>query len=95
MTTKDKMLEKAEGRLKQIDAEIDRMLAQAAATEAEARLAMEREIAAVEEKRTAFRNKVSELKAATDDASDDLREGFERAWASLSDALGRTAVRFR
>lgn len=95
MTTKDAMLEKAEARLKQIDAEIDQMMAKAAAAEADAKLMMEQEIANVKEKRTAFRNRVAELKIASEDASNDLREGFERAWSSLSDALGRAAARFR
>lgn len=95
MTTKDAMLEKAEARLKQIDAEIDQMMAKAAAAKADAKLTMEQEIATVKEKRTAFRNRVDELKTASEDASNDLREGFERAWSSLSDALGHAAARFR
>ncbi len=94
MTIKDAMLKKAEARLKQADAEIDRMTARAEEAEADSKIRLNRELAELKDQQRAFQNRASELESARDDALEDLREGFERAWSTLSNSLERAASHF-
>ena len=91
---KDALLEKAEARSRQIDAEIQRLKAKADEAEADMKLNLERDLKEVQQQRKAFQNRISELKSSSDQALNDLQEGFERAWTALSDSVSAAAARF-
>jgi len=94
MSKKNAMIQKAEARLDQVNAEIDRLKAKADEVEADTRLEAKRELDELKSKRDEFAAKASELRDATESALTDVANGFERAWASLSDSVKRAAERY-
>ena len=92
---KDAMLEKAEARMKQIDAEVDRLKAKAQEADADRKLELERQLSDLMGKRETFKSRVQDLKNAGEDALSDLSDGFEQAWTTLSDALDSAKTRFQ
>jgi chromosome segregation ATPase len=93
-TQKDAILEKAEARLQQIDAEIDLLKAKAEEAEADVKFDLQKRLKDVQSHRREFENRISELKDAGEGAISELRDGVERAWSQLSDAAGRAKARF-
>ena len=92
---KDAMLDKAEARMKQIDAEVDRLKAKAEEAEADHKLEVENQLSELKTRRREFSERVDALKEAGDDAITDLGKGFEQAWSTLSDAMGKAKARFQ
>jgi predicted nucleic acid-binding Zn-ribbon protein len=92
---KDAMLEKADARLKQVDAEIDRLKAKADEAAADQKLAVNKQLNDLEEQRQFLNSRVQAIREAGEDALTDLSDGFERAWAALSDAVGKARSRFQ
>lgn len=95
MTTRDAMLQKAEARLKQIDAVVDRLRAKAEGGDADITRNVNEALKAVKQPRMAFENRMNELKDAGEGALADLRDRLERAWTSLIESVQRAAVRFQ
>ena len=95
MTKKEAMIEKAEARLSQLDAEVKRLRAKSEVANAELKLMVQEELAEVKRHRRTFENRVDEIRQAGEDALVDLSDGFERAWSTLSNHLERAAARFK
>lgn len=94
MTKKDTMVEKTDARMKQIDATIARFKARVEGAEPGMKIEMEKAFAALKKKRTAFGNRVAELRNASDGTVADLEDSLERAWTALSDSVHRAIARF-
>ena len=95
MGRKEAMLEKAEARMKQLDAEVSRLRARAEEADADLKLKVEEELEQVKRQRRTFENRIDEIRQAGEDALVDLSDGFERAWSTLTNHLERAAARFR
>lgn len=95
MTKKEAMIEKAEARLSQLDAEVKRLRAKSEVANAELKLKVQEELAEVKRHRRTFENRIDEIRQAGEDALVDLSDGFERAWSTLSNHLERAAARFK
>ncbi|MGE0624819.1 MAG: hypothetical protein AB7I04_17545 [Pseudomonadales bacterium] len=95
MTKKEAMIEKAEARLSQLDAEVKRLHAKSEVANAELKLKVQEELAEVKRHRRTFENRIDEIRQAGEDALVDLSDGFERAWSTLSNHLERAAARFK
>lgn len=91
MSTRDAYVEKYKAQLDLIDAEIDRFEAKARVAKAEGKIRIARELSALRSKRDAARTRLAEIRAASGDAWETLKQGAEEAWSVLSDAA-RDAV---
>lgn len=95
MGRKEAMIEKAEARMSQLNAEVSRLRAKAAEADADLKLKVQEELDAVKRDRRAFENRIDEIRHAGEEALVDLSDGFERAWSTLTNHLERAAARFK
>ena len=95
MSSKDAYRDKLEARLAQAEAELDRLRAKAAEAEADARIETDKRIADARRKCQAAREELARLGAAGEGAFEDMKQGVERAWRDLEEAVSTAAKRFR
>lgn len=94
MNEKNAYEQKMQARMDAWSADLEKLKAKAAEADAEARIRLNDEIRKVEAKKQAAEAKLKQLKAASDDAWQDLREGFDGASVALKSALESAAARF-
>ena len=95
MSRKEAMIEKAEARMAQLDAEVSRLRAKAEEADADLKLKVQEELDEVKRHRRTFENRIGEIRQAGEEALVDLSDGFERAWSTLTNHLERAAGRFK
>ena len=95
MSTRDDYVEKMKTNLDAWNASIDNLEAKARVAEADAQNTYNEQIEALRKQRDDASAKLGELRAAGDDAWEDLRTGMETAWDSLDKAMKSAASRFR
>ena len=95
MSLKDAYQEKLEAKLKEWNAEIEKLEAKAAKAKADARINYNEKLEDVKRKREAAREKLSELKGAGENAWENLKAGVENAWQSLEDAVKSAKSHFK
>jgi hypothetical protein len=81
--------EKAQAKLDELSARIDVLKAQANQHKADAKLATNRELEQLRERRENLRTHMSKLSEAGSDAWTELRVGFDRALADVQEALDK------
>ncbi len=94
MTMKDAYVQKIQARLNAWDSEIESLKAKAIEANADARIAIEEQIVAVEKQQKEAQQKLDELRQSNEDAWGDLKAGAESAWMSLEKAIENAAKRF-
>lgn len=94
MGEKSAYVRKAEARLEEFDAEIDKLKARAKGTKAVAEIEYTEHLSELREKRDTAERMLTELRAAGEGAADDLRFGMDRAWKELSSAVESARQRF-
>jgi hypothetical protein len=94
---KDKKLlaQKFRAQLDEWKADIAKMKAKASMADADAQLAMNKHIEALEGARDTAETKLAELAKAGDDTWDSAKKGVESAWDSMKTAVSNTAARFK
>ena len=95
MSMKEAYEKRLEAELDEWSAEIDRLKAKADQTEAETRLKYYEEIEEFRELQQSTRDKLDEMRAAGDDAWEDLKAGVDSAKDSMTNALRSAASRFK
>ena len=95
MTDRKAYIEKAQARLAQYDAEIDKLKAKMDEVQADAKVAYRTALEDAQTKRREVQDKLDEMKVASEGAWDDLSRGLETAWDDLSDSVQKAADRFR
>ncbi len=95
MSEKESYQKKLDAKLKEWNAEIDKLKAKAEAAEADAEIEYQKSIDAIQEKKAEAEQKASELRNAGDSAWEDLKTGIESASKELSDALTEAKSRFK
>jgi hypothetical protein len=87
--------EKLEAQLAEWDAQLDLIKAKAKNLQADAKLEYERQIAALQQKRAEALAKLEDLYKRGEDAWEDLKEGTEKAWGEMGQAMERFVSRFK
>jgi len=87
-------VEKAKAQLDQWSAEIDRLQAEARSARVDAEQDLRDEIETLKARRKATEAKLEELGQASGGAWDDMRSGFENAWAEMERSLKAARQRF-
>ncbi len=95
MTEKNAYIEKTKAQLDQWNAEIEKLKAKADEAQADTRIRYQDEVAKLQQRRDHAREQLAELQTAGDDAWDDVKDGFEKAWGSLSESLHKARERFK
>jgi multidrug resistance efflux pump len=87
--------EKIDAQIKEWNAQIDMLKAKADKAKAEAKIDFYKTIDALQHKQEEARAKLKELKAAGDEAWEDVKNGAEKAWAEIKTAYKDAASRFK
>ncbi len=88
-------VEKYKAKLDELNAKIDVLQSKTEQAEASAKLEYHEAIEDLKVKQTHAKNKLAELRQASDDAWDDLKEGAEQAWEKLGQAIKSATDRFK
>lgn len=91
--TREARIERREAELREMDAKIRQMKAQADQMAADAKVSYHETLDDLRRRRRVASEKIAALKEAGSDAADELKEGFELAWAELRGAMDRAAER--
>ncbi len=94
MTDKDAYQQKAEAKLREWQADIDKLRAQADQVTADARIEYDRQIARLVEQQKAASQQFAKMQKASGDAWADMKAGMEKSWAEMSQAMRDAMRRF-
>lgn len=87
--------EKVQAQLDQWKAEIEKYKAKAEAAKADTKIEYEKRVAELKEKHQQVSDRLSKLRASSDDAWEDIKIGLEVARESLSQAFDSAYSRFK
>lgn len=94
MSNKQAYQQKVQAQLDEWSAEIDKLRAKADKADADAQIALNREIDDLRDKKNQAREKLEELSDASEGAWEDLKTGIESASNQLGQALRSAQSRF-
>lgn len=94
MSSKQAYQKKIQAQLDEWSAEIDKLRAKADRADADAEIALNREIDNLRDKRNQARQKLDELSSAGEDAWEDIKTGVEAASNALGQAVRSAQSRF-
>ena len=94
MSNKQAYQQKVQAQLDEWSAEIDKLRAKADKADADAQIALNREIDDLRDKKNQAREKLDELSDASEGAWEDLKTGIEAASNQLGQALRSAQSRF-
>ena len=86
--------EKVQAELQKVDAKIDEVVAKAKHAEADAKVTYHNKLEELRSARDAAAQKLQALENSTDEAWDNLRQGFENAWDQLTQSFDRAMKSF-
>jgi molecular chaperone GrpE (heat shock protein) len=86
--------EKVQAELQKVDAKIDEVVAKAKHAEADAKVTYHNKLEELRSARDAAAQKLEALENSTDEAWDNLRQGFENAWDQLTQSFDRAVKSF-
>ncbi|WP_414578728.1 hypothetical protein [Anabaena sp. CCY 9402-a] len=84
-----------EAKLQEWGAKLDAMRTKADQTSADAKAELDKQIKELTTKREAMQQKLTELKASSDDAWESLKAGTQSAWNDLSASFEEAASKFK
>lgn len=94
MSKRDEFIDKLYVRLKEWNAEIDRLEQGARNAQEETRLEYERKLADLRTKQRQMERQLQQLSEASETAWDDMRKGTEAAFENFGEAVRRAMSRF-
>lgn len=86
--------DKIEAQLKEWSAELDLLSAKADKTKAEAKIEYFKTLETLQVKHDEAKTRLMEIRAASEDAWEDLKAGGEKAWADIKDAFSNAKSKF-
>lgn len=86
--------EKAEAKLAQVRADIDKLQAKAKEADANTQILVNEKIQILHEKKEKLSQQYEKLKDSSSSALETLQEGFETAWNDLSDSMSEAKKQF-
>jgi uncharacterized protein YfiM (DUF2279 family) len=95
MNEKELYRQKFQAQLDEWKADIAKLKARASGAEADTKIAMNKQVEALEHRLEDARAKLSELAGASEEAWDSVKQGAESAWDSLKSAVNDAVSRFR
>jgi hypothetical protein len=95
MNEKELYKQKFQAQLDEWKADIAKLKARASGAEADAQIAMNKQVEALEHKLEDARAKLSELTGASEEAWDSVKLRAESAWVSLKSAVSDAVSRFK
>lgn len=95
MSVKEAYENKLRGKLAEWRADIDKLKAKAQQAEADTQLAYYKEIEELRTQQEAVRDKLDDLRDASDDAWEDLKAGLDNAVGNVTNAFEKAMSRFR
>jgi chromosome segregation ATPase len=87
--------QRCQAQLAEWHADIAKLRARVAMVQADAQIAMNKEISALERRLENYQAKLAELGAARADAWESVQKGVESAWDAMKSAVGDAASRFK
>ena len=87
--------QKAEAKLAEHKAEIDKARAKAKGASADVRLDAEKQVGKLEASYEATKKKLDDLKDAGEDAWEDIAKGLDKAWEDISGSIKKVFARFK
>jgi hypothetical protein len=92
---KDEYIRKLRLKMDEINADIEKMKAKAGQMEADARLEYRRTVEDLESRRDSVEDKLRSLGESSESAWEDIRDGIDRSWGELTDAIRSASQKFR
>jgi predicted nucleic acid-binding Zn-ribbon protein len=93
--TQKAFLKKLEGQIKEWDDKFEKLQDKAKKAKAEIQADVEKQISALGKKRTAAQKKVVVLSQKTEDTWESVKDGVEKTWEEMQEALDRFVSRFK
>jgi len=93
--SKEAYLEKLKAKMNEWNAEIDKLKAKAAQSKADLKIEIEKRVGDLEPHRREVENKIQQLVQASGPAWEDLKEGVQRAWNKLDEAVKSATEKFK
>ena len=91
---RDAYVQKLKAKMDEWSAEIDKIEAKAGQTEAESKIAYEKQLADLRAKRKEVDKKIAELQKAGEGAWEDLKQGLENSWEILKTSVTKAKSEF-
>ncbi len=95
MPDRDAYVEKFKAQIDQWNADIEKLEAKAREARADAKIEHEKKLKEARARRDAAQGKLDELKSASGEAWEDVKQGAERAWSACREAVDNAAARFK
>lgn len=95
MNAQDAYAEKMEAKLKEINAELDKLAAQAEQAQIDAQAEFQRQLDEARTKRDETRKRLAALQEAGGGAFDEMKAGVERAWSELGASFRAAQSKFK
>ncbi len=95
MATKEAYQKKLQAQLDEWDARLDLLSAQAQKVAADARINYEDELVSLRSRRAEAHKALAELGKRGENAWEDMKDGVDKAWDAMSQAMERVAARFK
>lgn len=95
MSSRDEYVRKMQAKLEEWNADIDRLTAKADEVSAELRSEYAEQIAALQAKQAAAREKIEEMQKSGESAWQDLKAGADLAWTAIGEAIDSAKSRFK
>ncbi|WP_022850711.1 hypothetical protein [Limisalsivibrio acetivorans] len=88
-------IEKLEAKLRELEAEIDKLKAKGEGKSADAKIEFEQAMGRLEAKRDEMRIKLEDLNKSTSSAWEELKVGTEQAWNDLKNAVANAYEKYK
>ena len=95
MSQKDAYVQKLHAKIDEWNAEIDKLKAKADQAEAESRLAYQKEIENLQQRRKEVEERLTKVRHAGEGAWQDLKSGAQDAWDTMEEALRSAKSKFK
>ena len=95
MSSRDEYVRKMQAKLEEWNADIDRLTAKADEVSADLRSEYSEQIAALQAKQAAAREKIEEMQKSGESAWQDLKAGADLAWTAIAESIDSAKSRFK
>lgn len=95
MNEKKLFQQKKQAQLDEWKAEVNKFKAKASGASADAQLELNKQIEALEGKIEEGKTKLAEIRVASEDSWESIKEGVESAWDSMRSAFSGAAAKFK
>lgn len=86
--------EKTEAKIEQLDADLAKLEAKAKEVDADTQIKLNEKVQQLQKQKSELAHKYEALKKSSSDASQEIKEGFEKAWDDLSSSLSAAKDEF-